>query len=185
MLITLALILALLQGAVEDKPMNIDFGNAPGMSQEWVLLSDNVMGGVTKSNLSYTADAALLVGDISFDNFGGFSSMKSKFGAVDLSGYAGVKIRFKSVNQTFAFTLEDSRNWTRPNYKCAFASQKADTWEETTLYFKDFKEYVIGRQTGAMMDSGVLKNIVRLGIITNEKKEGPFWIQVDYVEFRR
>ena len=51
------------------------------------------------------------------------------------------------------------------------------------IYFKDFQEIVIGEPTGNMMDSKSLKNIVRMGIMTYEKKEGPFSLEVDYVAF--
>jgi hypothetical protein len=34
-----------------------------------------------------------------------------------------------------------------------------------------------------MLNNKNLKNIVRIGIITTEKKEGPFSIEIDYVEF--
>ncbi|MBU3678206.1 MAG: hypothetical protein FGM32_01190 [Candidatus Kapabacteria bacterium] len=183
MIATLVLISMLLFNGTTEKPMKIDFGNGPDKSQEWVLLSDNVMGGVTKSNLTYTTNSVVLTGEISFRNFGGFSSTRTRFHAFDLSAFKGVKIRFKSVNQKFAFTLEDSRNWMQPNYKCAFASTKPDTWEEVILYFANFKQYVIGRSTGGGMDSGILKDVVRLGIMTDEKKEGPFSIEIDYVEF--
>jgi hypothetical protein len=166
-----------------DKKLKIDFGNKSDKNQEWVLLSDNIMGGVTKSSIEYTDNTVKLTGNISFDNYGGFSSIRTTYKAADLSGFIGVRIRFRSANQKFAFTIEDSRNWTKPNYKNKFSSEKADTWEEVSLYFKDFKEYVIGEPTGDGMEVSVLKNIVRLGIMTAEKKEGPFNLEIDYLEF--
>ena len=161
----------------------IDFGNLAEKNQEWVLLSDNVMGGVTKSKIEYNINSVLLSGDISLDNYGGFSSIKTKYKSFDLSTYMGVKIKFKSTNQKFAFTLEDDRNWTQPNYKHEFSAKKDDTWEEVIIYFKDFQEIVIGEPTGNIMKSESLKNIVRMGIMTYEKKEGPFSLEVDYVAF--
>jgi hypothetical protein len=161
----------------------IDFGNSAGKNQEWILLSDNIMGGVTKSKIEYTTNSVLLSGNISLDNYGGFSSIKTKYKSVDLSKYNGIKIKFKSTNQKFAFTLEDNQDWTQPNYKREFSSKKDDTWEEVIIYFKDFQEIVIGEPTGNMMKSKSLKNIVRMGIMTYEKKEGPFSLEVDYVAF--
>jgi NADH dehydrogenase [ubiquinone] 1 alpha subcomplex assembly factor 1 len=161
----------------------IDFGNLTEKNQEWVLLSDNVMGGVTKSKIEYTNNSVLLFGNISLDNYGGFSSIKTKYKSFDLSKYMGIKIKFKSTNQKFAFTLEDNQNWTQPNYKHEFSAKKDDTWEEVIIYFKDFQEIVIGEPTGNMMKSESLKNIVRMGIMTYEKKEGPFSIEVDFVDF--
>jgi hypothetical protein len=161
----------------------IDFGNSTEKNQEWVLLSDNIMGGITKSKIEYTNNSVLLSGNISLDNYGGFSSIKTKYKSVDLSKYIGIKIKFKSTNQKFAFTLEDNQDWTQPNYKREFSSKKDDTWEEVIIYFKDFQEIVIGETTGNMMKSKSLKNIVRMGIMTYEKKEGPFSLEVDYIEF--
>ena len=148
-----------------------------------MLLSDNIMGGITKSKVEYTNNSVLLSGNISLANYGGFSSIKTKYKSVDLSKYIGIKIKFKSTNQKFAFTLEDNQNWTQPNYKREFYPKKDNTWEEVVIYFKDFQEIVIGEPTGNMMKSKSLKNIVRMGIMTYEKKEGPFSLEVDYVAF--
>jgi NADH dehydrogenase [ubiquinone] 1 alpha subcomplex assembly factor 1 len=161
----------------------IDFGNSTGKNQEWMLLSDNIMGGNTKSKIEYTNNSVLLSGNISLDNYGGFSSIKTKYKSFDLSKFTAFKIKFKSTKQKFAFTLEDNQNWTQPNYKYEFSAKKDDTWEEVTIYFKDFKEIIIGEPTGNLMKSKSLKNIVRMGIMTSEKKEGPFTLEVDYIEF--
>ena len=161
----------------------IDFGNMNEKNQDWVLLSDNVMGGITTSDIEYTKDAVVLTGNISLANYGGFSSIKTKFKSVDLSNFNGIKIRYKATNQTFVFTLEDSKYWTEPYYKNAISSNKNDTWEEAIIYFKDFKEMIIGQPTGNKMPLESLNKIVRLGIMTAEKKEGPFSLEVDYIEF--
>ena len=161
----------------------IDFGNLAEKNQDWVLLSDNVMGGITKSTIEYSNDAVLLTGDISLANYGGFASIKTKYQRFDLSNYNGIKIRYRSANQKFVFTLEDNKYWAKPYYKNAFSSNKNDTWEEAIIYFKDFKEMIIGQPTGNVMPLESLKKTVRLGIMTAEKKEGPFSLEVDYIEF--
>ena len=161
----------------------IDFGSAAEQTTDWVMISDNVMGGVTKSTLQYKENSMILSGDISLDNYGGFASVKTRFGKFDLSAYKGVKIRFKSTNQKFAFTLEETKNWTMPNFKGSFAPAKENTWTEATIYFSDFEEYQIGEPTGREMKKSVQGNVVRMGIITTEKKEGPFSLEVDYIEF--
>lgn len=163
--------------------LRINFGSAQGKTQDWVVISDNVMGGITRSKLEYTETSLVLTGTISLANYGGFSSVKTRFRNIDLSDYKGLRIRYKSTNQRFAFTLEDSRNWTQPNFKGDLPPSKDNAWSECTISFKDFKEYQIGEPTGEKLDPASLKNIVRLGIITTEKKEGPFSLEVDYVEF--
>lgn len=181
----LAFLTALLVTTTASTDPIIDFGTAANRVNDWVMISDNVMGGITRCKLDYTEQSLVLTGNISLENYGGFSSVKTRFGSFDLSAFKGLKIRYKSTNQRFAFTLEDSRNWTRPNYKGNLPGSANDAWNEVTIYFKDFKEYQIGEPTGDMLNPATLKNIVRLGIITTDKKEGPFTLEVDYVEFVR
>lgn len=159
------------------------FGNTANKCQDWVLITDNVMGGITKSNLVYNSSSLLLTGDISLANYGGFSSIKTRYSSFNLEAYKGVKIRYRSTGQKFAFTLEDSRNWTSPNYKGAFAAKSDGEWEVTTINFKDFKQYQVGQPTGKYLNLSSLKNLVRLGVITTEKNEGPFSLEIDYIEF--
>lgn len=161
----------------------IDFGSSSGKTKDWYVISDNVMGGVTTSKLEYTDNSMVLSGELSLKNFGGFSSVKTRFNNFDLSSYKGLKIRYRSSYPKFAFTLENSKNWTYPYYKGHLPNSKPNVWTEATLYFKDFKEYQIGESTGNMLEQDRLKNIVRLGIMTTDKKEGPFSIEVDYIEF--
>lgn len=161
----------------------IDFGKGKDKTNDWVMISDNIMGGITKSTLEYQENTLNLSGNISLDNFGGFSSVKTRFNNVDLSAYKGIRIRHKSSNQTFAFTLEDTKNWTLPNYKGDFFNKKQDEWEISTIYFKDFKQYQIGEPTGEKLNLERLKNIVRMGVITTDKREGPFSLEIDYIEF--
>jgi NADH dehydrogenase [ubiquinone] 1 alpha subcomplex assembly factor 1 len=179
----LVLFFGLSMNSITTSDLIFNFGSDQNQISNWVLLSDNVMGGVTKSNLEYTKNTLILKGDISLRNYGGFASVKTQFGKYDISQFKGVKIKFKSANQKFAFTLEDSNNWTLPNYKGAFSSTSDNTWEEQTIYFKDFKEYKIGEATGKKLDDSKLKNIVRMGVMTTEKKEGPFSIEIDFIEF--
>ena len=179
----LILLLGLSINSTSTNDLIINFGSGPNQTNNWVLLSDNVMGGVSKSKLEYTDNTLILTGDISLRNFGGFASAKTPFGKYDLSQHKGVKIKFKSTNQKFAFTLEDSNKWTLPNYKGTFYSTSSNTWEETTILFKDFKEYQIGEATGQKLEDSKLNSIVRMGIITTEKMEGPFTIEIDYIEF--
>ncbi len=180
-LVILTLISTIISANTQE--FRINFGNTADQTKEWVMISDDVMGGITRSKLEYTETSLVLSGDISLENYGGFSSVKTRFKSVDLSEYKGLKIRYRSANQRFAFTLEDSRNWTQPNFKGDLPPTKDNAWSESTIYFKDFKEYQIGEPTGEKLNPASLKNIVRLGIITTEKKEGPFSLEVDYVEF--
>lgn len=178
--IILILLLSLLGS---DDKLRFDFGNEKDNVKTWFTITDNVMGGVSSSKISQKADAVQFTGNISFDNNGGFASFRSGFGKYDLSAYDAVRIRFKSENQKFALTLDNSRNWWEPNYKYEFQSEEVSDWKIVNFNLSDFHEEVIGRKTGNKINNSILKNICQIGIITNDKKEGPFSLEIDYIEF--
>lgn len=162
-----------------------NFGNAEGKNQDWVMITDQVMGGVSRAKLNYTGNSMIFSGTISLANYGGFASVRTNFGSFDLSDYKGVRIKYKATNQQFALTLEKSRNWTRPNFKGFLSSSEPNTWVEETVLFTDFEEQQIGEPTGGKLEQSSLSQIIRVGIITTEKKAGPFAIEVDFIQFVR
>lgn len=178
----LLLIIAMLLFSEKEK-LKFDFGKEKGKTNDWYSLTDNVMGGVSSSKLVYGANSLHFSGNISFRNNGGFASLRSAFNEFDLSNFSEVKIKFKSKNQKFALTLENSNRWWEPNYKYEFQSDSETEWKTVSFNLKDFHEEVIGRKTGKMISYSVLKNIIRIGVITNDKKEGDFSIEIDFIEF--
>ncbi len=177
------LLMLLLMLFSSNNLLRFDFGNEKGNVKTWFTITDNVMGGVSTSKLDMKGTSILFTGSISFDNNGGFASLRSGFGKYDLSTYDAVRIKFKSQNQKFALTLDNSRNWWEPNYKYEFQSEQSSDWKTVSFNLADFHEEIIGRKSGNKISNSILKNICQIGIITNDKKEGPFSLEIDYIEF--
>lgn len=51
------------------------------------------------------------------------------------------------------------------------------------MNLNDFMEEVIGQPTGKKADKIILGSILRIGISTNEKREGPFQLEIESIEF--
>ena len=166
-----------------DKPYKIDFGTSTNRTTNWVILSDNVMGGLSEAQLKYETTSIIVKGFVSLENRGGFVSIKSTFGKVNLSQYKTVKIKFRSTNQKYSFTLENSRRWYEASYKHDFKAKEINKWETVSLNLTDFIEEVIGEPTGNKTSNKILEGIVRIGISTNEKREGPFELEIESIEF--
>lgn len=166
-----------------EKSYKIDFGTSAGRTSNWVILSDNVMGGVSEAQIEYESNSVILTGNVSMKNRGGFVSVKSNFGKIDLSPYKTVKITFKSTKQKYAFTLENSRRWYEPAYKHEFSAKEINKWETVSLDLDNFIEEVIGQPTGNKANKSITESILRIGISTNEKREGPFELEIKSIEF--
>lgn len=164
-----------------DTKYRIDFGQALG-SQGWMIVNDGVMGGLSKSTVTLTESSLLFKGTISLKNNGGFASIRSGIGKFDLSNFSTVKIKFRSTGRYFALRLATSELYFKPNYKHNFGSATGE-WETVELKMSDFKEYTMGQISGSTMSKDNLENVLRIGIILSDKIDGPFEIEIDYIEF--
>jgi hypothetical protein len=169
--------------AIPGNPFKIDFGTSANKTSNWVILSDNVMGGVSEAQIEYGSTSVIVKGTVSLKNRGGFVSLKSYFGKLDLSRYKTVKITFRSTSQKYAFTLENSRRWFEPAYKHEFSAKEINKWETVAMDLNNFTEELIGEPTGNKTNNSILENILRIGISTNEKREGPFQLEIESIEF--
>lgn len=160
----------------------LDFGTSKN-GQDWAVINDGVMGGVSQGKIQLTEDAILYHGTISLKNNGGFSSLRGPYERMDLSQFTKVSIRLKqSKGQVFAFQLDTNRAWYLPNYKHILKTETED-WETITVSLADFKEYQVGRETGRIIASEQLGQVIRLGFINTGKKSGPFELEIDYIRF--
>ncbi|WOI23447.1 CIA30 family protein [Nonlabens ulvanivorans] len=159
----------------------INFGK-DGNTMDWVIVNDGVMGGLSQSTAVSYDNYVLFSGTTSLKNNGGFASYRSPYGNYNLKDYKAVEIKFKSTGRTFYFQLDAYRSWWNPNYKHQFSSNNNE-WITVQLPLTEFKEYKVGQQTGKKISQSQLDDVLRLGIILLDKKEGPFELQIDYIKF--
>jgi len=160
----------------------IDFGKSKS-GQEWYPLVDGVMGGLSTGKIELTDNTLLFKGSVSLENNGGFSSIRNPFQRQDLSEYSSVEIRYRGVDQKFAFTMETSQTWWRPYYKYQLPS--SEEWKVLEIPLEEFKQYAVGRYQGRSLERSQLDKIIRLGIITDSKNTGPFEFELDYITFKK
>lgn len=179
MKVLLTIVLALMVSVAPE--FKIDFGENKG-GQDWRVLSDSVMGGLSYGKVTMTENTLKFKGDVSLENNGGFSSIRSPWANMDLSKFRKVKMRFRSSGQAFAMTMERDQRWYMPYFKKEFTSD-SEEWQEVTLDLTDFKEYRIGRMTGNTPSEESLSEIIRIGIVTNSKKASGFELELDWIVF--
>ncbi|PTX61152.1 complex I intermediate-associated protein 30 (CIA30) [Kordia periserrulae] len=160
---------------------DIDFGKYKD-GERWQITNDGVMGGLSQGDVRFTDNGVVFSGMISLENNGGFSSYRSQYAKRDLSSYKKIIIRYRSKNYAMGFTLEMDKRWYVPYYKADLPTTDWK-WEEKEIKFSDFVRYNIGRKRSGKPTQEELANILRIGFISNEKKAGPFKIEIDYIKF--
>ncbi|MEM1319562.1 MAG: CIA30 family protein [Bacteroidota bacterium] len=175
--------LFLLFGSTINIPqLKIDFGQSKD-GQNWNVINDGVMGGLSQGQAQLSENGLLFKGKVSLANNGGFASFKGPFEPTDLSDFETVKIRLRSTGCQFAMTLEMYERFYYPYFKHPLQTSGSGEWEILELKLSDFKAYQMGRLVGTKLTDKEKKEIIRLGVITNEKREIPFELEIDYISF--
>jgi len=178
----LILLMTIFTFTMTETTKKIDFGKGKS-GDNWQVINDDVMGGRSSSQFELQENSLIFKGNVSLENNGGFASLRSPFGKVDLSDYKTVTIRYKGTQRAFAFTLENERAYYRPSFKKILLPKSTD-WETITLTLSDFEAYSLGRNMGYNLTPKIQEDIIRMGIILNDKKSGGFELEVDFIEFK-
>ncbi|GAB5525390.1 MAG: CIA30 family protein [Roseivirga sp.] len=181
MILRLGLILLSFSLLSPREPFEIDFGLEKG-GKRWGVTNDTVMGGRSSGKAKLTENTVSYTGSISLENNGGFSSFKSPYARIDLTDYEYLEMRVKSKGSTFAFTLEMSTRFYRPYYK-QLVETESDDWETIKLKMSDFKLYRMSRTNGQSLTAEDAARLIRIGFISDDKREIDFDLEIDYIKF--
>ena len=157
---------------------NIDFGTTKN-TQNWIVVVDGVMGGLSTGKIDWTDNSISFSGTVSLENNGGFASIRSPYQSFDLSPFNTVAIRFRAKGQSFAITLAKDSRYYMPYYRKNIYPESED-WQVLEFPISDFGVYRLGRRSEGEITAEGLSQVIRLGVITNDKQPGAFEIEIDY-----
>lgn len=147
----------------------------------WYIVNDGVMGGLSKGRVIATDDGVLFFGSVSLENNGGFTSFRSPYQSYDFSRAKYLTIRYRSEGMAMGLQLETYRRFYYPYFKVNLPV--SNEWVELTINLEEIDQFRMGSNTGKKLTSNALDQIIRVGLVTNEKRAGDFKIEVDYVMF--
>ena len=145
----------------------------------WNIVNDDVMGGVSTSNLSLNQENSLIFnGYLSLDNNGGFASSRLNLYRETLNGIKSLRIKFRGDGNTYKLRLRQNNR--SASYSCDFKSIK-DQWIEIELNIEDFKPFWRGYSYNnyPKLDTNEINS---LGIQISDKQEGEFKLEIEYIK---
>lgn len=183
MLIT-ALVLGLSPGLAAPPHRTLtDF--APGGPVEWITVNDTVMGGRSRGGFEIDAGTLRFTGETNTRG-GGFSSIRSRPVAFDLRAYDGIRLRLRADGRRYTFRLESISTQGlpfQPAYWAEFDTPRGPDWATVDVSFTDFRPQWRGqRLPGPALD---LRRIEGLGLMIYDKQDGPFRLEVDWIQAYR
>ena len=145
----------------------------------WYTVDDDVMGGVSSSEAVVTEESYLrFYGNMSLDNNGGFSSVRSDWGETDLTGKDGVLIRVLGDGKTYRLRIRTDKVGREISYNALFET-RADEWVIVYIPF----DQMVPTYRGFVMDVPSLDpaTIGSFGFMLSDKQPGEFELLVDWM----
>jgi hypothetical protein len=176
--VVLALLGAIATGdeAMATEPKVIfDFRSA---APEWPSIDDRVMGGVSSSRMVLENGHASFRGTVSFDNNGGFASIRSLPQVRDLSGFDGLVLRVRGDGKRYGFRIRTSATFDGVSYQVVI-DPPAGKWVDVDIRFEDFVPVHRGRVVDGHPSLDPSR-ITTMGLIVS-RQEGRFRIDVETI----
>lgn len=152
--------------------MIVDFASG---SESWPNIDDAVMGGVSSSEMVVEEGHASFRGLVSFDNNGGFASVRSRPQVRDLSAFDGLVLRVRSDGKNYGFRIRTSASFDGVSYQVPLSPPPGE-WTDVTIPFVDFVPVWRGRPVAdhPPLDPAV---VTTFGLIVS-RQEGPFRVDI-------
>lgn len=145
----------------------------------WYTVDDRVMGGVSSSTVEITDTGILsFSGNMSLENNGGFSSVRSEWNPIDLTGADGMLLRVMGDGKLYRLRIYSESTGNNIAYNAAFET----TPEQWKLVYIPFSS-MVPTYFGYVMDMDKLdtSNISSFGFMLSDKQPGEFNLQVDWI----
>ena len=147
----------------------------------WTPIDDRVMGGVSNSALEFSGDrTGVFRGIVSFENSGGFASVRLTTPGLSIEGAHGIRLRVRGDGKRYKISLRNGMAFDDVLYQAPFETSK-DAWETIDLPLAGFKPTFRGRIVGdaEKLDCG---DIASIGLMISEKQDGPFRLEIESIE---
>ena len=158
-----------------------DFTN-PADYEQWQVINDGVMGGISQSTMSRGGkETALFLGTVSLENYGGFCSASTRpVKSHDLSSYKGIAMRLKGDGKKYKATLKTDASFTGFVYQYAFSTRPGE-WITVQAPFQEFVATFRGmpQQSAGKLDSSSIKSF---GFLISDKQAGRFRLEIDWIK---
>lgn len=154
----------------------IDFSD-PRESTRWSPIDDSVMGGRSNSQLRFEpAGHAVFSGEVSFDNGGGFASIRRQPADLGAAGVVAWVLDVRGDGKRYKLSVRSDDSFDGINYQCSFCPP-AGRWSSCRLACSEFLPTWRGRIVPDQppLDPASLR---QLGLMIADRQGGPFALAI-------
>ena len=159
--------------------LNIDFETEKD-GRNWRIINDGAMGGISIGQAGLDDNSMLFVGQLSFENNGGFASLRSNRMRLDLSEANFIEIKYRLEGIKFAFMFEQYGRFWQPYYSYPLETTDGE-WVTKLIPVQSLQETRMSEYTGRTYNKDNTRPFFRMGFISDDKSEDRFELEIDYI----
>ena len=154
--------------------------NSDGDDLDWYVQNDNVMGGRSVGGFEIASGQLIFAGNTN-TNGGGFSSIRTQPLKLDLSDYAGIRVKVKADGRRYTWQLQTDARWRgrQVNFWADFDTRADETSVIDIPFTNFFPQFRGFRLDGFELDTS---QITEFGLYQYDKTDGPFELSLISVE---
>jgi NADH dehydrogenase [ubiquinone] 1 alpha subcomplex assembly factor 1 len=155
--------------------------DSPDSLNQWQIINDGVMGGISSSDLRLTGNNELeFFGNLSLDYNGGFASTRRPLDQSLCKAINGFALRVLGDGRTYQFRVRTRNSLDGIAYRQNFET-RAGEWITIQLPIERFIATFRGRQ---ISNAAALKaeNVRQVGILLGDGQEGSFVLKIASIE---
>ena len=147
----------------------------------WFIVNDVVMGGRSSGGPTFADSVMLFEGEINTDG-GGFSSVRVRLGVNALAGFTELVVRARTDGRAYKLILEDGLASRDRRVSQQGSIDFADTtdWQTVRVPFADLDPKIFGRAVNTEAFRPDLAT--QLGVMISDGADGPFRIEIDWID---
>ena len=166
------------QSPTSSRTSNLEFDSG---TKGWQTVLDGVMGGLSTGRIAAGEGGTLrFTGELSLENNGGFSQIRTAVPEGTFAGTTGLVLRVKGDGRSYQCDIRSSQlRIMAGGYQSVFET-KADEWIEVSVPFDQCVANSFGQRmrNAPALDAASIESV---GITLADKKEGPFAIEIDWI----
>lgn len=145
----------------------------------WYTVDDMVMGGVSSSTVEITDTGILsFSGNMSLENNGGFSSVRSEWNPIDLTGADGMLLRVMGDGKVYRLRIYSESTGDNIAYNATFETTP-ENWKLVYIPFSSMVPTYFGYIVN--VENLNTSRISSIGFMLSDKQPGEFDLQVDWI----
>jgi NADH dehydrogenase [ubiquinone] 1 alpha subcomplex assembly factor 1 len=177
---TLTLFLSIVQMFLNTTPKVLIEFSRKGEVEKWQVVDDRVMGGLSRGLFHLSTDStALFEGNVSTENNGGFSSVRTTFQTEVLREYAFFILRIKGDGKKYQFRVKVNAS---DSFSYITEFQTTGGWEDIEIPFDALYPSYRGQRLNRSNFSG--DQIEEMAFLAGNKRTERFRLEVDRIAVR-